>query len=164
MLCANCGAELSNNAKYCSHCGVAVSDVKSPTKSVKRIQIKCNSCNGVMDIDKERPILLCPYCGSKELIIESDKVTAQRIKSSIYKEVEFEKQRTYREVELGKRELEIKGDKSRFIQRLIGFGIVIVGIVITHYSFWNVSVIGLLIGIVVIIGGVSLLKHMKRKK
>lgn len=164
MLCVKCGAELSHDVKYCSNCGVAVHDSKSLAKTAKRIQIKCNSCNGVMDIDKDRPILLCPYCGSKELIVESDKVTAQRIKSSAFKEVEFEKQKTYREVELGKRELEIKGDKSRFIQRLIGFGIVIAGIVITYYSIWYVSLIGLLLGIVVIIGGVSSLKHMKRKK
>lgn len=108
--------------------------------------------------------MLCANCGSKELIVESDKVIAQRIKSSAYKEVEFEKQKTYREVELGKKELEIKGDKGRFIQRLIGFGIVITGIVITYYSIWYVSLIGLLFGIVVIIGGISSLKHMKRKK
>lgn len=161
MFCVKCGTELSQDAKFCFNCGTTVCESGS---TVKKMQVRCDNCSGVMEIDKERPILLCPYCGSKELIIESDEITAQRIKSSAYKEVEFEKQKTYREVELGKRELELKGDKNSFILLLIGFAIVIVGVVITYYSLWNVSCLGLSIGIVVLIGGISSLRHMKRKK
>lgn len=164
MICGKCGTELSQNIKFCPNCGVAVHDSRTPVQSVKRIQIKCNTCDGVMEIDKDRPILLCPYCGSKELIIESDEITAQRIKSSAYKEVEFEKQKTYREVELGKRELELKGKINSFILLLIGFAIVLLGVVVTYYSLWNVSCLGLSIGVVVLIGGISSLIHTGRKK
>lgn len=41
--------------------------------------LKCKSCNGTMEMDEERPILFCPYCGSKELVEESDDVIKARI-------------------------------------------------------------------------------------
>ena len=44
-----------------------------------------------MDVDPDRPIIYCQYCGSKELLNESEKVTVQRIKSKTTKEIELEK-------------------------------------------------------------------------
>ena len=44
-----------------------------------------------MNMDKDRLILYCAFCGSRELIIESDNVTIQRIKSKTYKDIELEK-------------------------------------------------------------------------
>lgn len=38
------------------------------------IKLKCKECNGTMEVDKEKGIICCPYCGSKELIDESDAV------------------------------------------------------------------------------------------
>ena len=46
-----------------------------------RVQLKCKSCNGVMEVDPEREILNCPYCGSRDLLVESDSVKIEKIKS-----------------------------------------------------------------------------------
>ena len=40
-----------------------------------------------MDVDETRNVKVCPYCGSKELVEESDSVTKQRIKSHAWKEI-----------------------------------------------------------------------------
>lgn len=44
----------------------------------KIIKMKCESCGEIMDYNKE--IIFCPYCGSKDLIIASNKVQIARIK------------------------------------------------------------------------------------
>lgn len=164
MFCMHCGTELPEGAKFCFSCGASINGVKTATESINRVQLKCKSCNGVMDIDEDRPILMCPFCGSKEIILEGDKVTVQRIKSKAYKEVEFGKQQTYREVELGKRELELKGDNSKFKRILISFAIILIGAIVTHWSLWNVSPGGLLAGIITIIAGIISLINSGNKK
>ncbi len=57
----------------------------------KTIQLRCRTCGGMMDAEKNNTILFCPYCGSKELIKESDAVTIERIKNETYKDVELNK-------------------------------------------------------------------------
>lgn len=49
-----------------------------------------------MDVDETRNVKVCPYCGSKELVEESDSVTKQRIKSHAWKEVQHDKEETKR--------------------------------------------------------------------
>ena len=51
-----------------------------------------------MDVDETRNVKVCPYCGSKELVEESDQVTMQRIKSHAWKEVQKDKEETKRAV------------------------------------------------------------------
>ena len=57
-------------------------------------KLKCEDCGGVMEIDQAKSILCCPYCGSKELIEESDSIKKAKIdadvqiKSMEYKEKE----------------------------------------------------------------------------
>lgn len=46
----------------------------------KIIKMKCESCGEIMDHNKEKEMIFCPYCGSKDLIIASDKVQIARIK------------------------------------------------------------------------------------
>lgn len=85
--CINCGNELPDNAKFCQVCGNSIGAVSAR----KTIQLRCKNCNGVMTIDNEKEILSCPFCGSKEVIDDSDEVTIERIRSNAYKEVEFRK-------------------------------------------------------------------------
>ena len=40
-----------------------------------------------MEIDSDSPVITCPYCGNKELLQESDKVTRQRIRSKTVKNI-----------------------------------------------------------------------------
>ena len=53
------------------------------------ISLKCEACNGMMDVDEDREILTCPYCGSKNLIPISDAVKIEKIRQ----EAELEKKR-----------------------------------------------------------------------
>ena len=77
------------------------------------IQLKCKACDGTLKVDADREVLLCPFCGSKELINESDEVIIQRIKSRTYKEVEFEKMRFKDEKEQRKIEQEQRKENER---------------------------------------------------
>lgn len=52
------------------------------------ISLKCKACGGSLDIDKDREVLFCPFCGSKEIFAESDEVKKTRIASKTYSEVE----------------------------------------------------------------------------
>lgn len=76
MFCSKCGNELSDGDAFCSKCGAKVG-----TNSQSTIHLVCQHCGSVMDYDDERQIVACPYCGSKELIEESDDVKIERIKS-----------------------------------------------------------------------------------
>lgn len=87
MKCSACGNEMADNAKFCPECGAKVKIVSNQ----KTLQLRCQSCNGMMTVNEDSPVLFCQFCGSKELIIESDNVKIQRIKSKAYKEVEMEK-------------------------------------------------------------------------
>lgn len=156
MFCSKCGRGLASDLNFCPSCGNRLAE-----QFTKSIQLKCRSCNGVMSVDTERTVLSCPYCGSKELIIENDEVTIERIRSAAYKEVELGKQQAYREVELGKKEIEFKGRRSKFSQLLISFLIIILGIVIIYYSVEFTIIIGPFIGIVMIICGISSVKRTK---
>ncbi len=89
--CNKCGIEYSNNTKFCTQCGSEVVE----TSQIQTYSIHCKSCNGTMIVDDERPVLVCPFCGSKELIVESDAVTVERIR-----------QKTHRDIEMGKQQLE----------------------------------------------------------
>ena len=99
VFCFNCGTELSKGAKYCAKCGS-----KAVTMSCmgNTVQLKCKSCDGTLFVDEEREILQCPYCGSSELLIESDEVTIERIKQKSKKAIEFKRLDTNKELELEK--------------------------------------------------------------
>lgn len=105
MYCANCGAELPVNSKFCSHCG---NSIGGATSTAKTYQMKCKSCSGVMNIneDENKRILMCPFCGSKEIFIENDAVVIARIQNRTYKDVEIERQKTQREMDRNRVELE----------------------------------------------------------
>lgn len=55
------------------------------------VQLKCKKCGGTLTVDADKEILACPFCGEKELIVFSDEVEIQRIKSNTEKELEIEK-------------------------------------------------------------------------
>lgn len=55
---------------------------------MKTRKMKCNECGGILELNEDRDIICCPYCGSKELIEESDEVKIERIKSKERIEIE----------------------------------------------------------------------------
>lgn len=51
----------------------------------KIITLTCKSCGGTMEFDGKNNIIACPFCGSKEILIESDKVKVEQIKADVEK-------------------------------------------------------------------------------
>ena len=43
-------------------------------------QLQCNNCGGELTVDGQGKYLICPFCGSRKLIIESDAVTVEKIR------------------------------------------------------------------------------------
>ena len=64
-------------------------DVEEET--VKRILLRCEQCNGSLTVDKDKKVIVCPYCGSQTLIMENDAVVIERIKANTKKAIEIEK-------------------------------------------------------------------------
>lgn len=58
---------------------------------MKTIQLKCKNCNGLMEVDEEKQEAVCPYCGNREKLVDSDTVAVEKIKSKTYKEMELAK-------------------------------------------------------------------------
>lgn len=106
MICPNCGKTYNEVVKFCPECGHKM-DMDKHT-----IQLICKKCGGTLKVDSNQSVLICPFCKSAELIMESDEVAIQRIKSNAYKEIELEKLKHEKEKEQQKqareKELEIK--------------------------------------------------------
>lgn len=82
--------------------------------------LKCKLCNGIMAVDKSKKIIACPYCGSKELIVESDAVKIEEIKAY----ADIEKHKDDNQLELAKH-LEHEKNSTIFLIALMIFVLVI---------------------------------------
>ena len=160
MYCSNCGAKIDNNIRYCPNCGAQQSD-SAFGPSGKTMKLTCKQCHGVLQYSIDNPVLICPYCGSKELILENDAVTIERIRSRTYKEVQFEKNKTLKEIERLKNERidrEREEERRRSFQKSIFCKIVIIFTVICALmaasGFSNYEPIG---GIVAVIQTILLI-------
>ena len=71
---------------------------------------KCKHCGGDMNLAEDGKSLICPYCGSTEIIEESDAVKIQQIRSDANAEIEREKLK--HELEKDKLKSEISREKS----------------------------------------------------
>lgn len=131
MKCEKCGAELFNSAKFCHVCGHSVPQKEKPVLS-KRLE--CRHCGGIMDVDETRNVKVCPYCGSKELVEESDQVTMQRIKSHAWKEVQKDKEETKRAVATEHEITERENKKNETRSDRIIF--IVAGIMLIAYIIW----------------------------
>lgn len=97
MYCPNCGAQNEDSSKFCTSCGAQIVSQKkpsanpSPTQSQesRKMQLRCKACGGTLEVDRNSNVLSCPFCGSKELIAESDKVTVERIRNNTKKDLVF---------------------------------------------------------------------------
>lgn len=76
MICKDCGTILPEEANFCFHCGVRVSDreVKLPERkvesSVELVLLKCPSCGAAIECNAKETQGVCIHCGSKFLIRE----------------------------------------------------------------------------------------------
>ena len=59
------------------------------------ISLKCEDCLGTMEIDEDREVLTCPYCGSKKIIPISDAVKIEKIRRESELEMEKFKEKAF---------------------------------------------------------------------
>lgn len=102
MFCSKCGFDISDDARFCSKCGESVDN--KFIDDIRTIKLRCQDCNGVLNVDEDKDIVSCPYCGSERVLLESDDVKIERIKSH----QQLETLRIQREIEAEKRELDKK--------------------------------------------------------
>ncbi len=146
--CSKCQSDIPDDAKTCPKCGETLTD----TVNGDKISLKCSECGGVLTVDKDKEILSCPYCGSKELLRSSDAVAVEKIKQ----QTEFKKwEREDSLEEKRKKELDEKNYKfGKFgvasIVCAVLFGIFAVSSFTNIKSGWNV-----LAGIIAVIGTVA---------
>lgn len=81
MVCPNCGNKNDADAKFCDECGAPLTTAKRAENTVKVIRMRCRNCDGIMKADESGKVMVCPYCGSKELILESEKITLAKIRA-----------------------------------------------------------------------------------
>ena len=63
-------------------------------ETIKKVSLKCTSCNGVLTVDSDKSVLVCPYCGARELIIENDAVKIEQIRANAQRDIEMERIRS----------------------------------------------------------------------
>lgn len=131
--CQNCGNELLDNASFCTVCGTK-QIFDQPTESPKTITLVCSKCSGTMTVDENNRSLFCPYCGSKELILESDAVATEKIRALTQKEIEFKK---IEQQEEEKKKESIKKRKLPVVALV--FGIVSLIFSVVSFSMGNIS-------------------------
>lgn len=122
MHCFNCGCELPDDAKYCISCGIRVDQ----SDSFEKKTCFCRNCGGIMDMDEDGEMLTCPFCGTKEMIVESDAVKMQKIRSRAYQEAERE--RMDREAE-AKIEEEWEREYNSFNSGRLKWAIILLGLI-----------------------------------
>lgn len=71
------------------------------------VKLTCSDCGGTMDIDADKKVLLCPFCGSKKIILESDEVKIAKIQA----DADVEKAKIQRDIQMADREEEQKSYK-----------------------------------------------------
>lgn len=117
MYCNNCGQEVPNNSGFCPSCGAKLNPQNQTAKDAqstepRTIKLRCKNCNATMEVDASKQEAVCPYCGAKEKILDSDAVAVEKIKSNTYKEMEYarmekeEKQNAKNQKEAGKESLQ----------------------------------------------------------
>lgn len=71
------------------------------------VKLTCSDCGGTMNIDADKKVLLCPFCGSKKIILESDEVKIAKIQA----DADVEKAKIQRDIQMADREEEQKSYK-----------------------------------------------------
>lgn len=133
MRCKKCGNQLSSDANFCDVCGEPV----HKENNIKKILLRCEHCGGTLEIDDDKEVISCPFCGSKSIILDNDNVQIEKIRANTYKEVEFAKLKKQSEEEkrISKKE-KVNEFKKGKIAKLLKVGL-IVSLLLSCYNFLN---------------------------
>lgn len=108
MFCSQCGTKLPNDSKFCHQCGTPVGNYRQSNI----IRLRCEDCDGVMEIDESREVISCPYCSSKKIVLESDGVKIEKIRSAS----KYERKKIDRDIEQIRADRDIKVAKSNNVR------------------------------------------------
>ena len=118
-------------------------------KEMATVQLTCKYCGATMIVEKDRPIISCPYCHSTEMIQEGDEVKVQRIKSATMRDMQKAKYDREREIE--EKEERKEHEKNFLNKSPIGVasgvlsiwsaGIILSGIVDNHFLWTLLGII-----------------------
>lgn len=134
----------------------------------KNIQLRCQRCGGTMNVEENNSVLFCTYCGSRELIRESDNVTIERIKNDTYKDIELNK---LQYEERREQRIEAKENVRQFKNSALGIVVLIFFVIcflacIISFSFGNIlpGVVALIQTILFAIAWLMGMQIIKEKK
>ncbi len=99
------------------------------------IILKCTNCGGHLEVDKENDIANCPYCGTSNLLVESDEVVVERIRNKTFKAVASEKIQADKEVELTKLQLQKQEEIEKRLGKIRKSPLTVIIAILTIVSF-----------------------------
>ena len=106
-------------------------------------KLKCKNCNGTLEITDDKEISFCPYCGTKFLHSESDKVKIAKQKNEAHAKIEMHKQDVSKDIEIAKLNHEFKKrheeTKDTILSLIVGIGMVL-AIVLIIFILVNLMV------------------------
>lgn len=129
MFCHNCGYRFSNEMNFCPNCGQKIlnQNKKIENNTYKTFSLKCKQCGGELTIQSDKTVISCPFCGSKELIIENDVVKVAKINANVNRDIKFEKQKTLLKI----KQLDLKNKNNIYMQyfysKLLSMGLILLG-------------------------------------
>lgn len=99
------------------------------------IKLVCSDCGGALEIDTEKMITFCPYCGSRNLIPEEKDVTISRIKYGTIRDVKLAAEQTRiakEQARLEKKRLELEQEKenNKYLPIVLPFLLVLVALML----------------------------------
>lgn len=71
---------------------------------MKTIKMKCQNCDGLLEMDSDKEIIFCPYCGMKTLMVQDNEVKIAKInaEADVSKNVKIEEAHSKVEIEKAK--------------------------------------------------------------
>ena len=106
------------------------------------MRLICQHCNGEMEYDKDNPVIYCPYCGNKLLIVESDNVKINLIQNETKKAMQISEYNHEINMEILKYGIEANKNreesKDTILTVLVGLGLII-GVVLIVFAVSLIS-------------------------
>ena len=90
-------------------------------------KLKCSSCGADLEYNEDKQIIFCPYCGSKELVIEDD---TRHIIANTYLKAKDKDNKHEEELEKIKQDNAFKTLKEENKSDLIIIGLLLLGAII----------------------------------
>ncbi len=111
MICQNCHEEINDNVRYCPCCGTETAS----DDAVRKVSLICSSCGGTLTVNEGSSVLLCPFCGAKELILQSESIEIEKIRNATRKEIEIEKIKSEERLKLKAQEQKLSKEEQKYI-------------------------------------------------